>query len=759
MPESVLKKNIFHGFLKRYFFKIILSLLAASAGILPARAADGVVAGTVFDTKTQEPLSGVTIKIEGTALGGSTDRNGKFTLYSVPSGKYVLLAALVGYNVAKTNLTLPQHDSIYLSVELASTALQETDFIISAGKRNQAVQDVPISVTAVDERAIEQRNITRADGLFRYLPGVSVIGSQVSIRGTSGYTLGFGSRTLMLLDGFPMLSGDIGDIKYDALPLFDVERVEVVKGAYSALYGNAALGGVVSFITREPKDYPEFRFRSYEGMYPVPRYEDWRHTQQLSRLNGFDASYSQKIGPVGWIFSGGIKADDSYRAFDDSYRWNLFSKISFAPAPSTSVVVFANNAYEDHANWNHWRNLKSATLPPEGTDVSERLRSFKTTVVGEFQQIVSDALYFVVRGGTYITEFQNNVGMANPLFRKSRALANHVELQANSRLNEKVHFTYGGAFIRNDVLSNIYVGNNAGGIFVPRGQLISSGYVQTEFTNLDGIIVTLGSRLDVEKTFGEASNIQFSPRFGMSYASPLGAKLRLSAGRGFRAPTIGERNIAVQTRDFTYMPNFDLTPEKSWSFELGANQDVLILNTPFTYDIALFQNELYTLIEPVFTKVDQVQFQNVTRARVQGVEFGIKGWLLKDMIGVESSVMGMLAKDITTQQPLKYRPNLQWQSHILVPAGPVEFHADYRFQSRVEKIDENFVILNSPKNADQRVAIHVVDIRAVINFDRINDIPISLTLNARNLLDYYYTEVIGNLAPTRSFSLQFNTKF
>ncbi|MES2764490.1 MAG: TonB-dependent receptor [Bacteroidota bacterium] len=746
--------TVFKNIFSLYFLAIATLTLGSTH---PLTAAEGIVAGIVQDSKTKAPLSGITLRIEGTALGGSTDREGKFILHSVPPGRYILLSSAVGYRITKTDFTLQDQDSVFLNVEITPVYLQESELIVSAGKRVQAVHDVPVSVVVVDERAIRQRNITKIDDLLRYIPGVSVSGNQVSIRGTSGFTLGFGSRTLMLLDGFPMLSADIGDIKFDALPLFDIERVEVVKGASSALYGNAALGGIISFITREPREYPEFRFRSYEGIYTVPKYDGWRHTQQLSRMDGFDASYSQKIGPVSWIFSGGIKGDNSYRAFDDSYRWNVFSKISFVPAPSTSIFVLANHAYEDHANWSYWRNLKNATLPPEGTDMSERLRGFKTTLVGEFKQIISNAHYFIIRGGSYITEFQNNVGLASQSFQKSRALANNIELQANSRYNEKILFTYGGAFIRNDVLSNIYADNS--GLFLSKGQYISSGYAQTEFTNLDGIIVTLGSRLDAEKTFGEKSNIQFSPRFGMSYASPIGAKLRISAGRGFRAPSVGERSVVMQLQNFKLFSNSDISPEKSWSFELGANHNINILDAPFTYDIALFQNELYSLIEPVFTGNDKIQFRNATRARVQGIEIGIKGWLLKERVGIESSVMAMYPKDITLQEPLKYRPNVQWQSHILMPVGAVEFHADYRFQSRVEKIDENFILLNFPKNADSRVAIHVLDIRAVLDFKKINQIPISLTLNAKNLLDYYYTEVIGNLAPTRSFSLQFDTKF
>ena len=115
---------------------------------------------------------------------------------------------------------------------------------------------------------------------------------QVSIRGSSGFALGLGSRVALLLDGFPMLSGDNGDMKFDALPFLNINRIEVIKGAGSALYGTSALGGVVSIFTTNPTSKPEYKIRTYGGFYTQPKYECWNVFDSPPTNYGVDLSYS-----------------------------------------------------------------------------------------------------------------------------------------------------------------------------------------------------------------------------------------------------------------------------------------------------------------------------------------------------------------------------------------------------------------------------------------------------------------------------------
>ena len=90
---------------------------------------------------------------------------------------------------------------------------------------------------------------------------MQIVSGQVSIRGSIGYSRGVGSRVLLLIDRFPALSADNGEIKLDAIPIDQIASVEIIKGAGSALYGTGALGGIINVITHKPAQQPKTSYK------------------------------------------------------------------------------------------------------------------------------------------------------------------------------------------------------------------------------------------------------------------------------------------------------------------------------------------------------------------------------------------------------------------------------------------------------------------------------------------------------------------
>ena len=172
----------------------------------------------------------------------------------------------------------------------------KAEVVVSANRRVQAVQDVPITVSVLSAEDLDQRSITRLDDALRYVNGIVVARDQVNIRGTSGFALGVGSRAAVLLDGFSLLSGDNGDIKFDVLPVSDIERIEIVKGAGSALYGTGALGGVIQLITKDPGDSLTVYSRLYGGLYTDRPFQQWQYSSSPSSQWGGDVRLAQRIG-------------------------------------------------------------------------------------------------------------------------------------------------------------------------------------------------------------------------------------------------------------------------------------------------------------------------------------------------------------------------------------------------------------------------------------------------------------------------------
>lgn len=722
---------------------------------LPIFAQNGAIKGVVNDAETGTPLVGTSVRVEARAFGAYSTKSGEFTIKNIPQGEYTLLVSLVGYELKKIQVSVRAQDTTSLQIKLRQQILKTNDVVISAGKRVQAAQDVPVSITTVDSKMLQQRNITRVDEALRYIPGVYVSRDQINIRGSSGFSLGFGSRVSLFMDGFSMLSADGGDVKFDVIPMFNVERIEVVKGAGSALYGTGALGGVVNVITAQPTENPEFRLRAFGGAYTLPRYEEWKWRETMPLLGGADISYSQKVGNVGILAAAGWKGNQGHLDYFDNWQWNAFAKMSVELSPRSTMNVMFTNAYDDRTNWVFWKSLREATRPPSGTNYDERFVASKTMLAADLRTIFDDKFFFTARVGAYRTDFttkgQNLSGGQTQI--QSVANAFNGEAQFTSILDSTLLFTYGvmGTFNVIEKSPIISAGTPT--------QVIAAAYIQGEYKPVKNLTITLGSRFDTEQTSNgvQGSGIIISPKAGASWALAEQTQLRASVGAGFRAPTLTERFAALRFGSFSVAPNPNMRSERSWSFEIGGKQGFTLFGEDWSVDASVFNNEFTDLVEPRLPTSNnpQIQFINITQARITGAELALTGWLPGHILGFESSVTAMNPRDLTLNQILKYRSELLWYSRGILPIGPFQLQVDYRFQSRFQEVDDLSVAI---RDATARVPIHVLDARVIANMYELAGLPMMLTLNVRNALDYYYNEIIANLAPTRHITLQLDMK-
>jgi len=721
-------------------FSILINIAAYSAELR----------GIIKNSATQEILPGARVQVYGTSLGAYADRAGRFTINNVKEGENIIIASLIGYSTERIAVRVTSSGTTDVEILLREQPLQTAEIVVSANKRVQAVQDVPISVSVIDNRLLNNLAITSLEKALEFVPGVEVNQDNISIRGSSGFAFGVGSRAALLLDGFPMLSADNGDIKADALPFFDVERIEVVKGAGSALYGTGAIGGVINIITANPSPTPQFKIRGYTGIYTKPRHKSWEYSDNEHISSGLDLSYSRQIAEkFGMLLSSGFYSDESYRAYDDETRFTTFAKFNYKISNKSDITLHTNVSYSDATDWLFWNSLDSATRPPTNTDLSRRTYSGKYTVFLGYNHIISDNTFFNFKTGLFATSYQNSLNRSNSEFRQSDGYSYNSELQLNSLINQKLMTTFGLNYLSNQVKSFSF-GDNS--------QNIISAYLQGEYSGIRALIITVGGRFDYEKANTLDGAWQISPKAGLNYSVSEDFVLRASAGAGFRAPTSAERYATINFQGFNVEPNEKLKAERSISFEVGGTYKLNIGKTPIYLDFAIFQNRMYDLIEAEFSSVNAavIVFDNVTRANITGFELGVKS-LLFGMFGVESSVTYFDPQDLTTNRTLMFRSNWLWLNRLTVPLGIVELQGDYRYKSRHKTVDPRLGL--QIKNYDARVDMHIVDARVILKLSEISALPINLIVSARNLLDYYYTEVSGNLGTTRFISLQFEANF
>lgn len=720
--------------------RLLLALLLVTTGTVFAQNVT-TVSGYLTDRETGKPVVGATIRVEGTRVGAITNSKGMFTIRSVPAGNITVVATFIGYETAKQLVYVKENEVTTIVMTIKSSAVAKGEVVVSANKRVQAVQDVPISVSVLTANDLDQRNVTRLDDALRYVSGITIARDQVNVRGASGFSFGVGSRTAVLIDGFPLLSGDNGDVKFDVMPVADIERIEVVKGAGSALYGTGALGGVVNMITREASDSLTATARIYGGPYTLPPFEQWEYRSSMPWQYGADLRLAQRFDNVGYSFSGGIRSDESYRQYDQSLRGFGFGKITWQPTDLIAIRGFLFGTSEGRENLIYWRDLDNATRPPLTQNLEERLFTTKWAFGLDYSQVLSGSTSLTARYGFFRTSFENRIDGEKLDSNYSTAYAHNFEAQTTTRVVDDLILTAGLNGRINWVRSDVYA---------TALQTILSGYAQLEYTT-GPVIVTAGLRADREETESLPEQLEFSPKFGVTWMINDELTMRSSVGRGFRAPTIAERYANIRYGPFNVRPNPDLLSEHSWSGEIGLRYMSSAFIVPIDIDLAVFDNELFDLIEPTFALDDPgvpIVFRNLTRARILGTELTVR-LMLPGSVGIESGFTYMLPRDIELDAILKYRNRVLWYTRASWRPLPwFEAQVEYRYQDRIEAIDDRLALFIP--DADARVPLHVLDARIFVTSGQ----HLRFGLLGRNLMSYAYTEIPGNLGATRSIIFQ-----
>lgn len=710
------------------------------------------IKGIILDSITNDRLISCTIRLENTKIGTKSNKNGYFELTfelkneSINDTKKSLLITYTGYKQKRIEITDDIKLTDTLIIKLLPQNVKTQDIFVSASKNVQTVQDIPITISVLESSFIKDRAQNSLERVLQYVPGVEVNSDNISLRGSSGFSFGVGSRVALLIDGFPILAADNGDMKFDALPFYNIERIEVIKGAGSALFGTSAIGGVINIITSQPEKEFSIKSRLFSGFFLQPTYSEWEFNDRPQFNTGIDLNISQKIDKFSYVISTAFFDQEGYRKFNEANRYNLFSKMYYDFDENSKLDLTINFVKNQSDNWVYWQNLNNAFLPETYPNRPEQNSSDKFAAILGFKHIFDEENFMTIKGGIYNTNYTNNLTSDNPALRKSNANSINIEGQFNSKLNDILFLTYGINTIAN-IVESITYGNNS--------QYIYSVYTQAEITAIDNLITTIGLRFDSENTVSAESNNLFSPKLGLNYKFNNDHQIRFSAGKGFRAPSIAERFSAIVFNGFEVIPNLNLRAEESLSFELGSSNKFDFGDFRLHLDYSIFQNNFDNFIDPTITAsggAPVIQFENLLKARIRGLEFNIKT-LFFESIGFETSLTLMDPVDLQTNSTLKYRSKMLWYNRLFLPVSEnFQFQFDYRHKARVENVDDLLGILVN--NYNYRVPINIVDFRVIYNLIDLLETDLRISMNVNNALNYYHVEMVGNLAPTRFVNFQ-----
>ncbi len=539
------------------------------------------------------------------------------------------------------------------SMAQAAPVTELNPLVVTASRSEHSLADAPASVSVITAEQIKARGAGNLLEALRGVPGLNLNGRQVGGRKTLSIRGAEDRHTLVLIDGRRISSTDdtIGhsDYQYGWVAMEQIERIEVVRGPMSALYGSEAVGGVINIITRKGGQqwHGGASVRGELGEGPAG--------------DGHQMSASAS-GPLGEWFDLALGVEDRRRAptprpenkatsdieGQDRQSGNL--RLSFTPGEGQRLQLDMLRSEETRRR--HEQNTRLPARPYYLDTYDLQRRQDALTWQADWSLLRSELRYseaeFEVNN-----KRSNNIAPTRPQRLEDRVWDGNLAFALGDS-----HSLTLGAERREEFLEN------AGLTGGSDSALHKALYVQDEIALADDWALTLGTRLDHHAIFGSES----SPRAYLVWRASPELTIKGGYGEAFRAPTLKQisPNYVGAEGPHTFLGNADIQPETSRSWEIGADWR----DEQSAYTATLFRSEIkdliyYNLLRRVGPR-SIYQYDNISEARIDGLEVALRR-ALGGGFSLASSMTWLDARDRDSDDKLTGRPefsatpSLAWQ--------------------------------------------------------------------------------------------------
>jgi len=321
------------------------------------------VSGTVTDKKTGEEIPGAVIKVENTRIGAITNENGEYIIANAPDEEFTLIVVFTGYKPQKIQTS---GGAVYFQLETAP--FQTGEIVSTATGTEKIYEDVPVKTEVVTRKQIEAVQEPDLAGALSYTPGLWVENNCQNCNFTQLRMLGLeGSYSQILINGNPMMSTMAGVYGLQQFPEEMIDRIEVVKGGGSALYGGNAIGGVVDIKLRRPtvnRNSMKYNYR-FRGSYIR------KELGFLSEMVSEDMNY-------GMFLYGNTREQNHYDGNDDGFSdigmlkgTTLGINMFYKPVEEGEFTFHLHRIHEDRRGGNR------LNFPSHDADISEAIESYR----------------------------------------------------------------------------------------------------------------------------------------------------------------------------------------------------------------------------------------------------------------------------------------------------------------------------------------------------------------------------------------------
>ena len=579
---------------RKIFFVVALLCAAAFPAFAEISEPDGTDAnlvGHILDKNTGEHLPFISVVLQGTMLGTTSDASGHFYLKNLPEGEFILEISAIGYKTIARPITLKKGRTLELNFHLEEEAIALGGVVVTASRSETLRQLAPTLVNVVDAKVFSQTNSVNLAQGIAFQPGIRVETNcqncgfqQIRINGLDG------PYTQILIDSRPVFSALAGVYGIEQIPASMVERVEVMRGGGSALFGSSAIAGTINIITKEPvRNFGEVG----HGMTVLGN-------GSMDHNTSLNASFVTDDNKAGLFLFGQSRDRGGYDANGDGFT--ELAELQGQTLGLRSYVktgVYSKLSFEYHHMNEYRRGGDSLGRPPHEANIAEQIRhninagsvkfdyfspntKHRLSVFGSAQHIARESYY---GGGQDLNAYGSTRGMtwvggAQYIYKMDDCLFMPADLTV-------------GTEIIGDYLNDTMWGYNR---YTEQEVFTESIFAQNEWKNRRWSFL-IGGRLDKNSLL---RNPIFSPRLNLRFNPSEKVNLRASYSSGYRAPQVFDEDLHVANVGGTVLMirnSADLREERSHSFTLSGDlyhqfgdwQANLLLEGFYTHLVDVFE--------------------------------------------------------------------------------------------------------------------------------------------------------------------------
>ena len=694
--------------------------------------------GTILDIETKEPIIDANIVFIENDFGAASDINGNFSITNLNKQKYEILVSAIGYRDIKTTINLASQDNFIF--ELIPEAVL-TSALNVVGRFPS--KHLPYFTQNISSEKISDNNYQTMSELFRNIGGVDVQtahdngrNANFSIRGSSDYKPGgYNNRVLVLLDGFQISMPYSGSIDWNAMPLDFLDRVEVVKGPVSSLYGQNSMGGIINLVTKNYSD--EF----YNMKATVGSYD-------LKDLNLTMSNVTDNISYTALLQH---KKGNGHR-FNAQYEQNNFYTKIFNKKQDLSVSLIANKSINGQPGF-FVEDRPSLTSYRISNRDSVYLQLFKKQTLDANNNIV----YSLSMNHFYTNYFDREDTPLEEIQEQTFYNDTSLNLRAEYQklISTKSYLIFGSDIILEQ--SDISIYRN---IYDDLKQVTGGFFVQNRIQLSERILLGLGFRFDYRNVdrgdeFSYKSFSDVSPKINLTFKRDTFSTWNFALSKGFRSPSLSELFLQYESDyGLNTQGNPNLEPEQLYGLDISFDRTN---KTNLTYSVSTFYYNYKDMIDFVYGL--PVIALNRSDISSNGLETNIS-YKINPNLNLDLGYTFLRVDDINNVDPILYRPKHKFISSIKHKSKNISNIISMRYQSKQDY--QNF-LSDEREYEGSEIKFPIEQLDSLILFNYIGTYELNnnhkVSLKISNLFDKQYELIQDFPMPGRTISLMYESTF